>query len=94
MPFYYTSQGQRIAKTTIDQRIRKAKAKKLEEMRTEHDFIFCEVCHTTQGYLDCSHTVSVNEAQKSRSCELAWDVDNIKIRCRSCHVKHDSKSKI
>ena len=94
MTFYYQSNGVRVAKTTIDQRVRKAKAKKLEDMRTDQGYIACEDCGTNQGYLDCSHDVSVDTCQKTRRCELAWDVNSITIRCRSCHQKYDSKSKL
>jgi len=56
---------------------------------------FCEEkdCHKSQGvYLDCSHDISVDECQKSGRTELAWDVNNITIRCRDCHNKHDRRN--
>ena len=86
---YETSDGERVAKSVIDQRIKKAKAEKLEQMIDEHGYYFCEECDTNQGRLDCSHTISVKEAQETGQSELAWDVGNIKVRCRSCHQKLD-----
>lgn len=86
---YQTSDGQRFKKSIIDQKIKQAKARKLEEMMDDYGYHFCEECKTNQGRLDCSHTISVKQAQEEGQSELAWDVENIKIRCRSCHQKLD-----
>ena len=86
---YQTSTGERVKKSVIDSRIKDAKAEKLEQFRDEHGYYFCEDCKTSQGRIDCSHEISVKEAQETGRSELAWDVQNIKLRCRACHQKHD-----
>ena len=94
MNHFYTSDEERVAKSTIDAKVRVAKSNALSEQFYEFGYNFCTDCLTSNGILDCSHTISVDEAQKTRRTELAWDVDNIKVRCRDCHIKHDSKSRI
>ena len=89
MNTYQTSAGERIAKGKIDRNIRFAKAQKLREFKNNHGYYFCEDCNTSSGRIDCSHTISVDECQKSGRAELAWTIDNIKLRCRPCHNKHD-----
>lgn len=86
---YYTSDGMGVSKPAIDQRVRRAKETKLEQQRTEHGYNFCEDCGTASGILDCSHDISVDQCQKQGKTEVAWDVDNITIRCRPDHIKHD-----
>ncbi len=55
-------------------------------MREEYGYIFCEDCGRSSGtYFDCSHDVSVDKCQKEGRSELAYDVNNITIRCRECH---------
>ena len=93
MNHYYTSDEERVAKSVIDSKVRKAKSNALSEQFWEYGYNFCVDCNTSNGRLDCSHTISVDEAQKTRRTELAWDEDNIKVRCRECHIKHDSQSK-
>ncbi len=95
MNHYYTSDEERVSKTLIDARTRKAKANALSRQYWEFGYNFCVDCLRSSGVmLDCSHTISVNDAQKTRRSELAWDVDNIQIRCRECHIEHDKKSRI
>ena len=94
MNHYHTSDGERVAKSIIDSRVREAKSNALSEQFWEFGYNFCTDCLSSNGRLDCSHTISVDEAQKTRRTELAWDVENIKVRCRDCHIKHDSKSRI
>ena len=95
MNHYYTSDGQRVAKSVIDSRVKAAKKIVVDEQKNEHGYNFCVECGRSTGVrLDCSHTISVDYAQKTRRTELAWDTDNIKIRCRDCHIKHDSQSKL
>lgn len=89
---FYTSDGERVSKSTIDSRVRNAKEKVLEDMLDEYGYIFCTDCQRNSNCgepIDCSHTISVDEAQKSGKAELAWDTDNIKPRCRTCHNKLD-----
>lgn len=97
MTTYSTSCGERLKKSVIDRLVKKAKAAKLHQQHNEFGHNFCEhikedgsMCRRSGGVrLDCSHTVSVKEAQESGCAELAFDVDNIKIRCRTCHQKLD-----
>ena len=92
MNHYRCTNGDKVSKSTIDYRIRKAKKKKVQMQLNEFGYIFCEEkdCGASAGvYLDCSHDISVDECQKTGRSELAWDVNNITIRCRDCHNKHD-----
>ena len=67
----------------------------LSEQFWEFGYNFCVDCLRSSGvYLDCSHTISVDEAQKSRRTELAYDKNNIKVRCRECHQDHDRQSRV
>tara|TARA_R110000822_G_scaffold308582_1_gene436702 strand:+ start:480 stop:734 length:255 start_codon:yes stop_codon:yes gene_type:complete len=83
-----------MSKSIIDSNVRKAKDFVLEQQRTEHGYNLCEDCGTSAGWLDCSHTISVDECQKRGQAELAFDAANIRVLCRFCHIKHDSKSKL
>lgn len=95
MNYYKTSTGERVAKSTIDYRVREAKKKKIALMLDQYGYIFCEDCDVNASsgvFIDCSHEVSVDECQKTGRSELAWDINNnIKMRCRNCHEKHDKK---
>ena len=94
MNHYYTSEDERVSKSVIDARVRKAKSNALSEQFWEFGYNFCVDCLRSTGmYLDCSHTISVDEAQKTRRVELAYDKDNIKVRCRTCHIQHDKQSR-
>ena len=95
MNHYYTSDGERVSKSVIDKRVRDAKSNALSEQFWEFGYNFCVDCLRSSGvYLDCSHTISVDEAQKSRRTELAYDKNNIKVRCRECHQDHDRQSRV
>lgn len=85
---YYTSDGIGISKPAIDQRIRRAKEEFIEHLRCEGK-LYCDECGTTGDRLSVSHTISVNDAQKTRRTELAWDIDNFRLLCIPCHQKHD-----
>lgn len=90
MNHYRCSDGTKVTKSHIDREIRKAKKRKIADMLFETGYIFCEDCTASSGvYIDCSHDISVDECQKSGRSELAWDVNNITLRCRDCHKKHD-----
>lgn len=90
MNTYKTSTGERLKKSVIDSLVKKAKKEKLKQQFEEFGFNFCEDCHISGGvFLDCSHDISVKECQESGQAEKAFDVENIKIRCRSCHQKKD-----
>lgn len=91
MNHYTDSKGNKVSKSTIDRLVRQCKERKLEQMQDEHGYIFCEECGTSNSRLDCSHTISVDQCQKNSSInlELAWDVKNIRILCRTCHQEQD-----
>lgn len=91
MNHYRMSNGERVSKVTIDSKIRTAKAKALELQIDKYGYNFCADCgrNASGTRLECSHEISVDECQKSGRSELAWDVNNIRIRCHACHQKHD-----
>lgn len=84
-----TSTGERISTEECNEKIREAKQLKLDLFYYEHGYYFCEECGTNQGYIDCSHTIGVGKAKQESKTELCWNIDNIKLRCRSCHQKLD-----
>lgn len=85
MNHYRTSTGESLSKGQIDRKIRKAKKEKLQKQKIEHGYNFCEDCGKSSGtYLDCSHDVSV----KKGTIEMGWDLNNITIRCRECHLAY------
>jgi len=90
MNYYRKSNGERISKSEIDSKVRKAKAEKLEEQREEYSYNFCEECGRSSGvYLDCAHLESVDSCQKNGRAEKAYDKDNIRILCRLDHQALD-----
>ncbi len=90
MNSYRMSNGQKVAKSIIDRKVIEAKKKKLYQFMEEYGYYFCEICKSNSNYpIDCSHDISVDECQKTGRSELAWNVDNITLRCRKCHLKHD-----
>lgn len=90
MNHYRMSNGQKIAKSVIDRKVREAKQIKLYRFLDEHGFYFCEDCNRSDVFpIDCSHDISVDECQKTGRSELAFDVENIKLLCRACHQKKD-----
>ena len=90
MNTYQLSNGERIKKTVIDARVKKAKEQVLDNQLLEHGYNFCEKCKRSTGvYLDCSHKISVDECQKRGRSELAYYVNNIEILCRKCHQEWD-----
>ena len=92
MNTYNTSLGERISKGLIDRNVRTAKGVKIRNFKNDHGFCYCEDCNTSQGRIDCSHTISVKYAQETGRTELAWDQKNIRLLCRNCHNILDSKT--
>ena len=87
---YKMTNGQRIAKITIDKNVRLAKQRKLKLFFDEHGFYFCEDCGRSSGdRFDLSHIISVDKCQKNGESELAWSVSNLRILCRKCHKIFD-----
>ena len=85
---YYTSDGIGVSKPAIDQRVRRAKAEFLEELNND-EVVWCAKCGTVSTWLGVSHKISINESQKTRRVELAWDKDNLQLLCNPCHQKYD-----
>ena len=87
---YRMSNGDKVSKSVIDSRTREAKRLVLSIQFDEYGYNFCEICTRSGGVrLDCSHTISVDKAQKTGRSELAWSLGNIRVLCRECHQKHD-----
>ena len=87
---YQDSNGNRIQKSIIDRRVREAKKQLLQNQWDEHGYNFCETCKVSSGtFLDCSHNVSVKECQESGRSELAYNVNNMEVLCRACHLIKD-----
>ena len=88
---YSDSNGKRWKKSQIDIKIKKSKKDKWESM----EYPYCETCgrNASNTRLDCSHLVSVKEAQESSMSELAWDLSNMLIECRTCHNKTEVQRK-
>jgi hypothetical protein len=91
MARYKTSHGTYIEKKTIDRLVREAKKYKLDSFYEDHGYHYCEECgrNATVFRIDCSHDISVDQCQKQGTAELAYNVDNITLRCRLCHNIHD-----
>jgi len=91
MNSYRTSNGERLNKSVIDARVRNAKKAKIASFINEYGYIFCEECKRSDlTPIDCSHIISVDQCQKQGRSELAYNVNNIRLLCRSCHIKHDT----
>ena len=89
MNTYQTSSGERIKKSIIDLRIRRAKLIKIVSL----DYECCERCGCTDDRLDLSHIISVKECQESGRSELAYDVNNLELLCRKHHLEIEAMSK-
>lgn len=90
MARYKLSTGKYIEKKSIDRLVKQAKKYKLELFFERHGYYFCEDCKRSDiKPIDCSHDISVDRCQKEGRAELAYNVDNITLRCRKCHNKHD-----
>ena len=89
---YYDSLGNAYTQAEVNYNIREAKKIKIEQFREEHGYLFCEDCGVNEQNsfkLDCSHEISVKKCKEMKKIELAWDTNNIKLRCRECHLEHD-----
>ena len=90
---FKTSLGETITKGKIDRNVTYAKKLKLKQFINDNGYKFCQDCGRNESgtIIDCSHTISVNECQNSGRSELAWDIKNLRLLCRNCHNKLDSK---
>ncbi len=83
---YSTSTGERLTRTQIEWKIRKAKEQVLRKQREVYGYNFCSVCMRNDCVpIDCSHDISVKTCLEQGKAELAWDVNNIKPTGRRCH---------
>lgn len=90
MGTYRCSDGTRISQSTLDYRIRKAKAKKLKHAIEKYGYIFCEKCKRNDCKpVDCSHIVSVQNCKDNGTTEKAYDVENLQLLGRKCHQQYD-----
>ena len=87
MNTYRLSNGDRISKSVIDQRVRKAKEQRLKDQVDQYGYNFCERTglNASSTTLDCSHIVSVKYCQDIGYSELAYNVVNIEILSRKAH---------
>lgn len=91
MGTYLTSTGDRVTQSQIDYRIRKAKEAKRQMML---GYEFCEDCGRSDTVIDMSHDKGIQACKNDNQVELAWDVENLTLRCRECHRKHDGSELI
>lgn len=85
-----TSTGEVMSRAEFDNRIRRAKAKRLQINLDKYGYIVCEDCKRNDCKpIDCSHDKSVKACIEDGVPELAYAVDNITMRGRRCHNIHD-----
>ncbi len=91
MPTYRTSTGKRYTTQQIDDKIRVAKAEVLKNQFEEYGYNFCEQCGNNGSgtRLDCAHDLSVKRCKEEGRSEVAWDIRNINVLCRTCHQEKD-----
>lgn len=95
MNHYFDSEGQKYSQNQVKRYIDKAKARRIELCKEERGYVWCFDCDTENGalnkneYIDMSHNKSVKWCKENRCIELAWDVENIFPRHRSCHQVKD-----
>lgn len=90
MNTYSCSDGTRIKKSILDRRVNEAKKEKLQEQFEALGYNVCSQCGRNDDKpIDVSHTISVDECQKSGRSELAWDKSNMRVLGRRCHRLHD-----
>lgn len=84
------SDGTKISRAQLEVKIRQAKKLKLAQFIAEHGYYFCEDCQRNDCKpIDCSHNISVDECIKSGKADDAYNINNITLRGRACHRKHD-----
>lgn len=90
MGTYKCSNGTRVTQAQIDRNIRKAKIKLIQNCKDKYGYVFCQECKRNDCRpVDCSHNVSVGQCKKNGTTELAWDINNMKLRGRECHKLKD-----
>lgn len=87
---YEDSYGKRWTSAQVERKIQSAKMLKAQEFMDEYGYFFCEDCGRNDCLpIDMSHDTSVDYCKKMGQVELAWAVNNITLRGRPCHRKHD-----
>lgn len=87
MGTFKTSTGERLKKSVIDNRIRKAKEEYISNFIAIHGYTYCERSKRSDLTLDVSHIISVDQCQKTGRAELAYHPDNMELLCRDEHRK-------
>lgn len=94
---YRDSQGNIWTSDQIERKVRQAKKEKHEQIIDEYGYPFCEEVGCGKNAnagepIDCSHDISVDKCKNTSQypLELAWDVNNITLRCRTHHRAHDN----
>ena len=89
-PTYSDSNGKRWTTEQIDRKSKKSALLLLELRYLDNGYNFCEICNRSTGtYFDVSHTESRKVSKENGRCEKCWDLDNMRVLCRSCHRKFD-----
>ena len=87
---YTQSDGLKISKSVIDNKIRKAKELKLAEHYDQYSRYVCTKCFRNDCLpITVSHIISTNDCQRNCKTELAWDLSNLQILGMRCHKKYD-----
>lgn len=90
MPTYKLSDGTRVTQGQIDRNIRKAKIQLISNCKDKYGYVFCQECKRNDCRpVDCSHNISIDKCKKEGKTELCWDISNLILRGRLCHLKHD-----
>jgi hypothetical protein len=92
MASYYLTDGSKMSKTAIDNKIAVSKKAKWDIQIEEHGYNFCEHCKRNDiSFSSTSHIIGVKECQELRQSEIAWDVLNLEILCNPDHLKVEDK---
>jgi len=85
MGTFQTSEGERLEKSVIDYRIKKAKHE--FAVNAEIEAPYCWACERPSAHLTISHIISVNNCQNDGMTEWAWNKDNFQLECTDykCH---------
>ena len=86
------SNGERIERKLFDSRVKAAKSKKKQAQKDEHGYNFCVRCgkNDRSDWIDPAHSYSVDKCIKNGCAELAYDLNNLEMLCRSdCHSVQD-----
>ncbi len=89
-PTYSDSQGNRYTTEQINRKSDTSAKLLLELQFIELGYNVCTKCMRNDCKpIDVSHTISRKQAKEDGCVELIWDLDNLEILGRSCHLKKD-----